>query len=234
MGCLSSKPQVETISAPAAAPAPAAAEPAPIPAPEPAPAPTPEPALAPTPEPAPAPVLEPVPAPVPEPVPELVPEPVPELVPEPVPTPAATPAPAPATAPGENPHLVVPDKKEHAFKKPAWTNRDKDVAQHTPNPELVADPNAPKNTMTATGGISTGTKKMVVGDGVSSKVAALKGGGMNPAVQKKRKMKTPKIVTDTKETTDAAGNITREITRYITEPDGTKRTEKEVVKIPAK
>lgn len=102
----------------------------------------------------------------------------------------------------------------------------------------MADPNAPKNTMTKTGGISTGAKKMVVGDGVAGKVAALKAGSaggtvFNPAIVKKRKMKTPKIVTDTKETTDGAGNITREITRYITEPDGTKRTEKEVVKIPA-
>jgi hypothetical protein len=46
-------------------------------------------------------------------------------------------------------------------------------------------------------------------------------------------MKTPRIITDTKESWDREGNITREITRYITEPDGTKRTEKETVYIPA-
>ena len=142
-------------------------------------------------------------------------------------------------APGENPHLAVPEPKKHTFAKPAWTNRGKDVDEYTPDPkfEAAADPNAPKNTQTNTGAVSMGAKKMVVGEGIAGKVAALKaqpGGGINPAIVKKRKMKTPKIVTDTKETTDAQGNITREITRYITEPDGTKRTEKEVVKIPAK
>jgi hypothetical protein len=130
--------------------------------------------------------------------------------------------------------LNVPEPKKYEFQKPAWSNRGKDVPENSAGPALVADPNAPKNTMTKTGGVSTGAHKMVVGEGVAGKVAALKsGGGLNPAIVKKRKMKTPKIVTDTKETTDAAGNITREITRYITEPDGTKRTEKEVVKVPA-
>jgi hypothetical protein len=47
-------------------------------------------------------------------------------------------------------------------------------------------------------------------------------------------MKTPKIITDTKETWDKQGNITRETTRYITEIDGTKRTEKNTEYIPAK
>lgn len=228
MGCGGSKPQaVETRDAPAPAPAPAAEEPAPTPAPAPAP----EPASAP----APAPVEPPAPAPAPAPVP--APEPAP--APAPASTPAAEPAPAPALAPGENPHLAVPEPKQHTFAKPAWTNRGKDVPEQASNtdPALVADPNAPKNTQTHTGAVSTGAKKMVVGGGIAGKVAALQdqpGGGINPAIKKKRKMKTPKIVTDTKETTDAAGNITREITRYITEPDGTKRTEKEVVKIPAK
>jgi len=132
--------------------------------------------------------------------------------------------------------LKVPEKKNYEFEKPAWANRGKDLPEQPQTPQLVPDPNAPQNSMTATGAVSTGAKKMVVGQGIAGKVEALKQqkGGINPAIPKKRKMKTPKIVTDTKETTDAKGNITREITRYITEPDGTKRTEKEVVKIPAK
>jgi hypothetical protein len=143
------------------------------------------------------------------------------VAPAPATAPAPVPAPAPAESePSENPHLAIPEKKEQGFKKPAWTNRDKDVAKSSAAP--------------ASGPKSTGAVKMVVGQGVASKVAGLKSGGINPNIQKGRKMKTPKIVTDTKETTDGAGNITREITRYITEPDGTKRTEKEVVEIPAK
>ena len=133
--------------------------------------------------------------------------------------------------------MAVPEPKKYEFKKPAWTNRGKDVPdQPGAEPAVAADPNAPQNTITQTGAVSTGAKKMVVGEGVASKVAALKDakGGLNPAIKKERKMKTPKIVTDTKETVNAKGNITREITRYITEPDGTKRTEKEVVQIPAK
>lgn len=114
--------------------------------------------------------------------------------------------------------MAIPEKKDHTFKKPGWTNRGKDV-----------EGSAGKE-----GGKSTGAVKMVVGQGVASKVAGLQSAGINPNIQKKRKMKTPRIVTDTKETTDGAGNITREITRYITEVDGTKRTEKEVIKIPAK
>jgi hypothetical protein len=42
-------------------------------------------------------------------------------------------------------------------------------------------------------------------------------------------MKRPRISTDLNESWDKAENITREITRYITKPDGTKRTEKETV-----
>jgi hypothetical protein len=47
-------------------------------------------------------------------------------------------------------------------------------------------------------------------------------------------MKTPKIITDTKESWDRDGNITRTLTRYITEIDGTKRTEKSTEYIAAK
>jgi hypothetical protein len=48
-----------------------------------------------------------------------------------------------------------------------------------------------------------------------------------------RKMLTPRIITDVKETWDQEGNIKREMTHYIEEIDGTKRTEKETVLIAA-
>lgn len=91
-------------------------------------------------------------------------------------------------------------------------------------------------TYTADGAVSQplGVKKMVQGNDVQQRIAGLQAGGISTVPMGARKMKTPKVVTDTKETWDREGNITREITRYITEIDGTKRTEKEIVKIPAK
>ena len=78
-----------------------------------------------------------------------------------------------------------------------------------------------------------GVKKMVPGNSVQQRIRGLQDNGIK-TVPTTRKMKTPKIVTDTKESWDDKGNITREITRYITDIDGTKRTEKEVIHIPAK
>jgi hypothetical protein len=79
-----------------------------------------------------------------------------------------------------------------------------------------------------------GVKKMVQGNDVQHRIAGLQADGISTVPKGPRTMKTPKVVTDTKESWDKQGNITREITRYITEIDGTKRTEKEIVKIPAK
>jgi hypothetical protein len=75
---------------------------------------------------------------------------------------------------------------------------------------------------------------MVVGDSVKDRIKGLQADGIRTVPTGPRKMKTPKVVTDTKETWDKKGNITREITRYITEVDGTKRTEKRTEYIPKK
>ena len=138
----------------------------------------------------------------------------------PAPATSSAPAPASVSSSEQNPHLVPQEKKEQKWAKPNWTNRGKDV------PEAGSAPAA------AGGGAPTATKQ-VIGGGIAAKVAGLQAGGMRTTAPPKRKMKTPKIVTDIKETRDREGNITREITRYITEPDGTKRTEKETVQIPA-
>jgi len=74
----------------------------------------------------------------------------------------------------------------------------------------------------------------VQGSSVQARIKGLQADGLRTKPQGQRRMKTPKIVTDTKETWDKHGNITREITRYITEIDGTKRTEKKTEYIPAK
>jgi hypothetical protein len=47
-------------------------------------------------------------------------------------------------------------------------------------------------------------------------------------------MVKPKVIVDTKESFNAYGNITRTITPHITDPDGKKRTETEVVQVPGK
>ena len=101
----------------------------------------------------------------------------------------------------------------------------------TKAPKSTPSPSGPNTTAKPGGGTYT---KQVQGSGIQDRIKSMEGGGKfsaKPAPT--RKMKTPKIVTDTKETFDKEGNITREITRYITEIDGTKRTEKETELIPA-
>jgi hypothetical protein len=75
---------------------------------------------------------------------------------------------------------------------------------------------------------------MVMGNAVQNRVAGLQNDGLRTTPAATRRMKTPKIITDTKESWDRDGNITRELTRYITEIDGTKRTEKSTEYIAAK
>jgi hypothetical protein len=62
--------------------------------------------------------------------------------------------------------------------------------------------------------------------GVAARKAELKNSGLATTVQTRRKQKTAKIVTETREKfSKKTGEITRTTIRYITEPDGTKRTE---------
>lgn len=149
-------------------------------------------------------------------------EPAPAPAPAPAPK-AAAPAPAPKPAPAEAP------KPRVATSVPGGGAGQKTWIKPLPEGQK-------KTTYTADGAVSQplGVKKQVQGNSVQERIRGLQEGGIRTVPTGPRKMKTPKIVTDTKETWDKQGNITREITRYITEIDGTKRTEKEVVKIPAK
>ena len=163
--------------------------------------------------PAPAPAPKAAPAPAPAPVPAPAPPPAPRSAPAPVPAPAPAPAPKPTGA------TAVPGG---GAGQKTWIK---------PLPE-----GQKKTSYTPDGAVSQplGVKKMAQGNSVQERIRGLQEGGIRTVPTGPRKMKTPKIVTDTKETWDREGNITREITRYITEIDGTKRTEKETVKIPAK
>jgi len=72
-----------------------------------------------------------------------------------------------------------------------------------------------------------------VSAGVIDRIKGLEDAGLQTSKRMGRKMLSPRIITDVKELWDRDGNITREMTHYIEEPDGTKRTEKETVYIAA-
>lgn len=149
-------------------------------------------------------------------------EPAPAPAPASAPKAAAAPAPKPAAAPAPAPPKIATAVPGGGAGQKTWIK---------PLPE-----GQKKTTYTADGAVAQplGVKKMVQGNAVQERIRGLQEGGIKTVPTGPRKMKTPKVVTDTKETWDKQGNITREITRYITEIDGTKRTEKEIVKIPAK
>ena len=135
-------------------------------------------------------------------------------------------APAPA---------IVPQSTVREEPKPGWASAEKasaagpGVTAPAPAPALGARPakNVPA-------GYVSGTRKdQEISSGVQDRIAGLANAGLATTNKGGKRMKTPRIITDTKESWDREGNITREITRYITEPDGTKRTEKETVYIPA-
>jgi nicotinamidase-related amidase len=161
----------------------------------------------------------------------------PRSIPASAPTPAAAKssptakAPEPAAPAPE----IVPQSTVREERKPGWAGSEKasasgaaDIAP-APAPALGARPakNVPA-------GFVSGTRKdQEISSGVQDRIAGLANAGLATTNKGGKRMKTPRIITDTKESWDREGNITREITRYITEPDGTKRTEKETVYIPA-
>jgi hypothetical protein len=104
------------------------------------------------------------------------------------------------------------------------------ISKHVPkNPVVPTDPNKP---MYESAGYGTqGRKQPDVN--ISSTIAAFQK-GFKPITGKPRQMKKEKVSSSSSETMDNRGNITRTITRKITEPNGKTRTETEVIEIPAK
>lgn len=104
-----------------------------------------------------------------------------------------------------------------------------EIPKHAPkNPVKPRDPKKP---MYESAGYGTQSRKPT--GGLSSTIAAFQG-GFKPVTGKPRQMKKQVVSSSSSETMDARGNITRTITKTIIEPNGKKRTETEVVKIPAK
>jgi hypothetical protein len=75
-------------------------------------------------------------------------------------------------------------------------------------------------------------KTQLPGVNVSGSITTLQGNGLKTSYDGPRRMKTAKVTVDTKESFDAYGNLIRTVTRNITEPDGTKRSETEIIEIP--
>lgn len=100
------------------------------------------------------------------------------------------------------------------------------------SPPAVVAPGARPAKNVPVGYVSGTRKNQEISSSVQERINGLKASGLNTTNTGGKRMKTPRIITDTKESWDKEGNITREITRFITEPDGTKRTEKETLYIP--
>ena len=99
-------------------------------------------------------------------------------------------------------------------------------------PEKPRPPPDPKKPMYDT--VGYGAKGVKADDNISGTIAAFQK-GFKPITGKPRAMKKEKVVSSQSETMDNRGNITRTITKKITDPNtGKTRTETEVIKIPAK
>ena len=221
------------------------------------PAPAPAPALAPAPAPVPKPVPISTSVPVPAPAPAPVPAPAPALVLPPAP------APAPATIEAVKPPVLSPSVPVSVTPPPESDIEDIETAPLLPTvtPQSVhsfppssqqwkTPPTGPPPRQVQTGSTEKApmipprfntnpiTKDLaplhVFSQPQMENIREVKQ-PINASPQKeRRKHKTPKVHTHKRESWDKDGNITRYITKYITEADGLKRREKSTEYIPAR
>jgi len=124
-------------------------------------------------------------------------------------------------------HPNVGHSSDVSFPRPPSAAK---IPKHAPkNPVVPTDPNKP---MYETGGYGTQDRKQPDAN-ISSTIAAFQK-GFKPITGKPRQMKKEKVSSSSSETMDKRGNITRTITKKITDPNGKTRTETEVIEIPAK
>lgn len=97
--------------------------------------------------------------------------------------------------------------------------------------ERASGPRAVKNLPGGNGYISGTRKDQEISEGVMDRIKGLEAAGLQTKKRLGNKMLSPRIITDVKETWDKEGNVTRQMTHYIEEPDGTKHTTKETVYI---
>jgi hypothetical protein len=115
-------------------------------------------------------------------------------------TPALAPAPAPvASTP------VEPTSNVREESKPAWANKEKagTVAGDSPQPPAeTAAPGARPAKNVPTGFVSGTRKDQEISSGVQDRIAGLKASGLKTNNTGGKRMKTPRIITDTKESWD--------------------------------
>eukprot|EP00536_Pseudo-nitzschia_multiseries_P002099 jgi/Psemu1/283481/fgenesh1_pg.28_\ len=70
--------------------------------------------------------------------------------------------------------------------------------------------------------------------GITGTISAFQANPAKPLTGDPRQTKQPRVQTSTSESMDNHGNITRTITKTITEPNGKVRTETQVIEVPAK
>jgi len=124
------------------------------------------------------------------------------------------------------PHPNLGHSSDANFPRPPTAAK---LQTHVPKePRKPDDPNKP---MYKTAGYGASGRKP--GTNISSTIAAFQG-GFKPLTGKPRQMKKQSVTSSSSETMDSRGNITRTITKKITDPDGKIRTETEIIEIPAK
>jgi len=126
----------------------------------------------------------------------------------------------------QRPHPNLGHSSDANFPRPPTAAK---LPTHVPKePRKPDDPNKP---MYETAGYGASDRKS--GTSISSTIAAFQG-GFKPKTGKPRQMKKESVTSSSSETMDSRGNITRTITKKITQPDGKIRTETEIIEIPAK
>lgn len=107
------------------------------------------------------------------------------------------------------------------------------IPKHAPTKNPAVPPELTRTTKPTFETVGYGTQGRKPKSNISSTIAAFQG-DFKPVKAKPRNMTKTNVASSTSETIDAHGNITRTITKKITEPNGKTRTETEVVEIPAK
>jgi len=138
-----------------------------------------------------------------------------------------------SSAPIINPAATNINPDGHDAPPPGWGNTPEveEEEEDFDEEEYLRGPREVKN---VPDGYSGGTRKVQeISSNVLDRIKGLEEKGLQTKLRMGRKMLTPRIITDVKESWDQEGNIKREMTHYIEEIDGTKCTQKETVFIAA-
>ena len=126
----------------------------------------------------------------------------------------------------QRPHPNLGHSSDACFPRPPTAAK---LPTHVP--KEPRKPDDPKKPMYETVGYGASCRKPA--SNISNTIAAFQG-GFKPKTGKPRQMKKQSVTSSSSDTMDSRGNITRTITKKITEPDGKIRTETEIIEIPAK